>query len=94
MYTKGPWDVGCPTIMDEATGNFMATIRTPQGTPIAVMRDWGKPDTERANARLIAAAPELYQVLDHLVKNLLAGHGTAGPTERAKVILRKAKGEL
>ena len=62
-FTKGEWK------LDEDNKHVMREITTDK--PIAVII--GEPDTERqANARLIAAAPEMYETLADIVKELRA----------------------
>ena len=66
MFTKGPWKIGahCSTAVFDVTGRSIASAGGYQSNI--------KPDqvfTENeANAHLIAAAPDLYEALKHLVE--------------------------
>jgi hypothetical protein len=98
-HTPGPWTIkyetnvgaarsGCDWAVVAATGAFSTNT------------DSGEHDTEnKANARLIAAAPELLAALEEILSGytgLLAalGHDTPSRTDliRAEVAIAKAKG--
>ena len=55
-HTKGPWD------LHATAGNHDFSIYGDDGKDIALVRDF-----HEANARLIAAAPELLEALDALL---------------------------
>lgn len=48
---------------------------------------------QMANARLIAAAPELLEALESVLENCLDSDGLAAAYEKARTAIRKAKGE-
>jgi hypothetical protein len=60
-YTPGPWKIGTPP------PNGEQTIGTQQGLMVAVATTGANTPTE-ANARLIAAAPELFEALQLAVR--------------------------
>jgi hypothetical protein len=72
QHTPGPWDV--KTVLDEVDQLERQVIAVPiphsARKHIAQICTWGgNPDLEaQANARLIAAAPELLEALKNLVK--------------------------
>lgn len=71
-FTPGPWTV--PTDNQEAViskrQHYVADCRK--------CVDWLPPSERRANAHLIAAAPELYGALTELVRCVRGGDETAG----------------
>jgi hypothetical protein len=79
-FTPAPWRL-TPTF---------AVAREPEMPCIAVMP--GGRDNREANARLIAAAPELYEALEwarQVIRDRLPEHGTY----KADAALAKARGE-
>lgn len=66
-YTPGPW-----RLLPEEPGKLHIRVRGPLGRRhrVANVLSYGDLDLEetRANARLIAAAPELYEALAELVR--------------------------
>ena len=68
-FTKGPWIVG-----DRDVNDNQLVIMTGEGTPVWIAKVFPKPhyhpDEQRANARLIAAAPALYEALQACVDKL------------------------
>jgi hypothetical protein len=100
-HTPGPW-MFAPSNSANVAGHVVPRPR-PDGiglvTNIATIRPhkWGAHEVE-ANARLIAAAPELYEALERTM-NWLASYpgggtmGIDGPYEQARAALAKAKGE-
>jgi hypothetical protein len=94
QITKGPWEV-CFDHPDEDTRASLAFIR-PRGEvyggeEIADIFCCGG-DTEReANARLIAAAPDLYAALEEIINTPWIGG--KGGFVRARAALAKARGE-
>lgn len=93
-HTPGPW-----TITRESDTHPLA-IQTAEGT-VAYVRHMGRPDPEwQANARLIAAAPELLAALESMV-DMFERHidGRPGPDDAAarwddaRAAIAKARGE-
>ena len=81
-HTPGPWKIGTPP------PNGEQTVGTDQGLMVAVATT-GVGVKTKANAHLIAAAPELLDVLEELV----AEFGVCGLTEKARAAIAKATGE-
>lgn len=70
-YTKGPWKLfGAGVIQSECNGIVVCEIEEDKYGP--------KTDVERrANAHLIAATPDMYEILSRLMVNVgTNGHGT------------------
>ena len=88
-FTPGPWRYdrtnGSPT-----TGEHMIAGAKPGY--LAEVRDCGSGDV-RANAHLIAAAPDLYAALDGLLGLLDAGSLYEPQAYAARTALAKARGE-
>ena len=88
-WTPGPWRYdrtnGSPT-----TGEHMIAGAKPGY--LAEVRDCGSGDV-RANAHLIAAAPDLYAALDGLLGLLDAGSLYEPQAYAARAALAKARGE-
>lgn len=92
-YTDGPWTY-------EMISNDAARIWGPNNTFVAeCWKPHGKAYPTKANARLIAAAPELLEALEHVLKHLtLEADGSYylydGFSEQIiKNAITKAKGE-
>ena len=88
-FTPSPWEVDEP-IKSIATGELMYHVKGPN--LITDFEDWG---FTKADAHLIAAAPELYEALEFL---LTCKHGEFCEHYReaefkAKAALAKARGE-
>ena len=90
-WTPGPWRYdrtnGSPT-----TGEHMIAGAKPGY--LAEVRDCGSGDV-RANAHLIAAAPDLYAALEAMTArmSLYSGHHDDALTAMGKAALAKARGE-
>ncbi len=89
-HTPGPWRVGSssvggPTITTTDKRSTIADIRTFGGVHCGGPQH---PETD-ANARLIAAAPELLEALQDLV----AEFGVCGLTEKARAAIARATGD-
>lgn len=97
-HTPGPWKVDedgfvwgcCPGPAFMKTAHFL----------VAEVRGWGylqyRADGEQiqaGNARLIAAAPELYEALENLLGFLFHGKKDRQAILRAKAALAKARGD-
>jgi hypothetical protein len=103
-FTPGPWFVferDTPKrLTDQQAGSFIhcgANVRDDTGFDLiarAYTRDGM--NERQANARLIAAAPELYEALDNLVANVTEAFpalADLGPITKAHAALAKARGE-
>jgi hypothetical protein len=95
-HTPGPWEVSKPL------HHFDYTVINPKGD--AEIGDWLVAGVRwEANARLIAAAPELLEVLEDLIEGHLRwvdlgdGIRISGPSpgqwEAARAAIAKAKGQ-
>jgi hypothetical protein len=90
-WTKGPWHVSRGNGVDTNQGKQVC--RAPIGYERTIVgRNW------KANAHLIAAAPDLYEALESLLDDLkmtpeinLDGWGI--DTKQARAALAKARGE-
>lgn len=102
-YTPGPW---CLDVEPSDDGTFF--VQTPEGRDgqcIAEVYNQTTPDTV-ANARLIAAAPELYEALRSLLAEVEADREAEDPQARtqmewedaplaaARAALAKAEGRI
>ena len=95
-YTKGPWRVGKPG------PNGGHTIGTPEGLMVAMISHSvnyaDQVTTAKANARLIAAAPELLEALQTLVDDCIHASGSMDynygefDLKAAEAAILKAKG--
>jgi len=87
-FTPGPW---------EAVGGCMNAI-APMGSKLAIAECWyrGDWDNTRANARLIAAAPDMYEALGDLIECIDpdTGNGFISKVEwhNARTAIAKAEG--
>lgn len=69
---------------------FMAQVFGPDGKNIADVEPQENPETATANARLMAAAPDLLEALKALVE-----HGTDSPQHlAAEAAIAKAEGQM
>jgi hypothetical protein len=84
-FTSGPWySVSSDVYKDIGDTRFL----------IAQGEGWG--DETVPNAKLIAAAPELYDALEDILLNYKENKGKGlgiGPIMKAKAALAKARGE-
>jgi hypothetical protein len=81
-HTPGPW-----ASVHDADGDYL--IMSPEsGRFIAVT--YTDAEQDEANARLIAAAPEMLEALERILPSL---QGT-GHANTVRAVIRKAKGEL
>jgi hypothetical protein len=94
-WTPGPWRVADTRSDHEkrsATYEKGWDVRL-VGTPESIT-GWGSVTTTEANARLIAAAPDLYEALAALTPYFEGEHHPDHPhCEQARVALAKARGE-
>jgi hypothetical protein len=100
-HTPGPWKVEFNAPMAAIPGHLIKADNTAE-TPIALLWEGGGTKggpTQIANARLIAAAPELLEALEHMVA--VSNWATTIQSEEqydamianAEAAIRKAKGE-
>ena len=100
-YTAGPW-LAIPDIFDYDTNSIdiKSAQKTTFGENIAVATVFGatvyNEEIKKANAQLIAAAPEMFELLEDLVEIMPTAlhNGHHDLIERTKTIIKKAKGEL
>lgn len=93
-HTAGPWAVSMPG--GQTTFNGRRVTVTARGSMVADL-DWNTPLENMANARLIAAAPELLEavnnLLDYVVIPEQRDSGYQAAVEQAEAALAKARGE-
>ncbi len=82
-HTPGPWVANLTP-----DGDKIAIC----GDGLVVARTTGVTEEKQANARLIAAAPDLLQVLQDMLANHDAGESIIG-FETARAAIAKARGE-
>lgn len=87
-HTPGPWRIGTPP------PNGQQTIGTDQGLMVAVATTGAGVQT-KANAHLIAAAPDLLEALQALMddNSALDGMYWADCCDKARAAIAKATGE-
>lgn len=96
-HTPGRWIVG-PLRKGQLQGPVVYAAGSPTELQIADCRNvWEyrlSPQECVANASLISAAPDLFEVAERLLKELDGGHGdlTVGLMEDAVAAIAKAKG--
>jgi hypothetical protein len=88
-HTPGPWELGGPCTMDTC-----GTVVDQNGREVATIDNRNDLDMERANARLIAAAPELLQsCMDALAVIRVSSLATKpGLVDRLSTTIVKATG--
>ncbi len=84
-FTKGPWS------QCFANGIIIQTESTGYG----ICKVIGNLESDKANAALIACAPEMYELLDEISDGLLeaGGFGNCALAKRIESLLAKARGE-
>lgn len=87
MFTKGPWSWNGYSLVMEGDTPLCALVNSAVNT--------GDPAEDYANAALIAAAPEMYEMLNEISDGLLeaGGHGNHVLAKRIEDLLSKARGE-
>ena len=94
-YTPGPWRVGGVEDLQHGRGRQIAA----DAGKICVVYGVRDPDV-KANARLIAAAPDMYEELEAIAGNHDAGPGIDAEelcelmTQRARGVLAKIRGQV
>lgn len=98
-HTPGPWEVTQIDCLGNEVveyGNVRPVNRHMFGhetsLPIADFYLWDMPE-QRANARLICAAPELLEALEEVVQWLELGDHEGQMHSKARAAIAKAKGE-
>lgn len=86
QYTPGPWRIGTPP------PNGEQTIGTLNGLMVAVATTGAEMEETKANARLIAAAPELLEALQSVLDNCLDSEGLCAAHAKARAAIAKATG--
>lgn len=92
-FTKGPWFVYDDRRFLILKGKVC--VNDNDGEPIVVADTNHYFDEARANAALIAAAPDMYEMLDEISDGLLdaGGFGNCALAKRIEQLLAKARGE-
>ena len=100
QHTKGPWTVSIPGGQTALNGRRVTV--TARGSMIADL-DWNSPAENMANARLIAAAPDLLAALEAIFAECVLVHRFGGESynqpaataaeEAARAAIALAKGE-
>ena len=92
-HTPGPWNIGSSDLPVSRMSIHCKGHKDSCHSTVALMVSRGaigiSHGEEFANARLIAAAPDLLEVLEELV----AEFGVCGLTEKARAAIAKATGE-
>lgn len=92
-HTSGPWSVGSSNLpvsrmsihcTGHANSDHSTIARMVLASSVGI-----RTDENFANARLLAAAPELLEALEELVSEF----GVCGLTEKARAAIAKATGE-
>jgi hypothetical protein len=102
-HTPGPWHLARPWTIREPNGHDLTRIpiHGPKGEHIADCLEWDgdlpeNKDEIRANARLIAAAPELLEVVEGIARTAclrqFIGNKCICWSCKAKAAIAKAKG--
>lgn len=83
MHTEGPWSVA------ETRHNYDTVIRGPKGEPIALALIAGYTKQEgAANTVLLAAAPDLLEALQVMVRDYSAAHASCGDLEMSPALFQ------
>lgn len=103
-HMPGPWTHHVRDVSRDGRGTGGYVIRAPDGkcapwNVAATVSSCGHPDREAANARLIAAAPELLEALNdteaHLAQYVAEFAASAGePPQRSSALLAKVRAAI
>jgi hypothetical protein len=85
-HTPGPWNVGKGQWPHAFSWVITSADMPNPGSPLAILQDFD--DAAEADARLIAAAPEMYEAL----KAIVEGPPGEGLFSRARAAITKAEG--
>lgn len=90
-FTPGPWS--CSHITGNGLGGSYDhhEIRVNGNTFCTIYGD--RSDQAKANARLIAAAPELLEALEAIIEDIDSEFGTDYEYANARTVIAKARGE-
>jgi hypothetical protein len=91
-HTPGPWRVEKSGKRLQIWGD-VERFGCPWQEAIAKTNVTSDPFTEHANARLIAAAPELLEALERIIRNGTSVTNTQFDIDAAKAAIHKARGE-
>ena len=86
-FTPGPWWIDGQGIGPKSFADDQSYGMT---TPVAYIEEYDWPENHVANAHLIAAAPELYETLEEVIRISDRKHDA---WDKAKAALAKARGE-
>lgn len=95
-HTPGPWSHAV-TMVDEITGNDVISIlalspKAKEGRyPIGITSIEVNVENDRANACLIAAAPDLLEAAKRVLRDLDEGHVAYGTEEDLRLAIAKAE---
>ena len=82
-HTEGPWSAA------ETRHNYDTIIRGPNGEPIALALVDGYTKQEgAANTGLLAAAPDLLEALQVMVRDYSAAHASCGDLEMSPALFQ------
>lgn len=90
QYTPGPWKFDDVLGCREIKGDKYPPHRQGQYRPIASTHGLANDDEDRANARLISAAPDLLEALEWIVED---GASDSRALEVARAAILKATGK-
>ena len=65
-FTPGPWEVKLCVYNVKMRSNTHEVVSQDSGNKAATIEAWWDTEEEKANARLIAAAPDMYEALTNL----------------------------
>jgi hypothetical protein len=99
-HTPGPWHLRPEIVTQDFWNGDLKRIVSEQGTSVGLVDT--RDDYDKANAALIAAAPEMLEALEYLVKEVTVLPGTGrkdgniGHRHMNKILdaIKKARGEL
>jgi hypothetical protein len=90
-HTPGPWRVQGENIGPIDTSDTQAYGMI---TPVAKVDRWDYPDEWQANARLLAASPEMFRILKKIVEAEQERHGYVPAwLDEAQAVIKQVEGE-
>jgi hypothetical protein len=90
-FTKGPWRVLDNTSYTDRPNHYQ--ILTKDAGLWVAYTECCDNEEEEANAALIAAAPEMYELLQDIATNYQCMPNPCGVEQRIEAVLKKARGE-